>query len=146
MGDGVTAPGLGGLWSASRSGRFTPGSPGNYCIGDCLSLPVWTPRKISTPPGLNTRTSQPLARRHDDTAIPATCVKYVQYISNKSANFQRAAVHWLGSMSSVEYSSFPVRDTVSYRARRAVPAAIPLWWLHICQCLQVHTNCTVCCL
>jgi len=35
---------------------------------------------------------------------------------------------------------------VSYRARTAVSAAIPLWWLHIRQCLQVHTNCTVCCL
>jgi len=38
MGDGVTAPGLGGLWAASRSSRFTPGSPGNHCIGDWVCL------------------------------------------------------------------------------------------------------------
>jgi hypothetical protein len=52
-----------------------PGNrPGTYCIVGRLRGPKarsWRVRKISSPPGFDLRTVQPVASRYTDYAIPA---------------------------------------------------------------------------
>jgi hypothetical protein len=60
----------GGEWSASLSGRFTPGDrdPGTYCIGGWMgprsSLNAMEDTKLLPMPGIEPRSSKPVAHRY----------------------------------------------------------------------------------
>jgi hypothetical protein len=72
----LTSALVGGEWSASRHGRFTPGerAPGTHWIGGqvgpraCLNDEK---RKFLTLPGRELRPVQPVASRYTDCDIPA---------------------------------------------------------------------------
>jgi hypothetical protein len=74
----LTSALVGGEWSVSRPGRFTPGerTPGTHWIGGWVSpiasLDDVEMRKFLTLPGLNSDPSvvQPVAKRYTDCAIP----------------------------------------------------------------------------
>jgi hypothetical protein len=61
-------------WLAPRPGRFTPGRETRYPLYRRLGGPQGRSgrlRKVSPPPGFDSRTVQPVASRHSDYAIPA---------------------------------------------------------------------------
>jgi hypothetical protein len=63
-------------WSTPhRAGSGTPGT-GSWVVPG----PVWTVRKISTPPGFDSRTVQPGASRYTDWAIPVTYTFFHIYV------------------------------------------------------------------
>jgi hypothetical protein len=63
----------GGVWSASRPGRFYPREkPGTHRTGGWVGpKPVWIGAENLAPPGFDPRTFQPVASRNTDYAIPA---------------------------------------------------------------------------
>ena len=63
----------GGGWSTPRPGRFTPekGSVPVVQKAGWASGPVWTDVENHAPPGLDTRTVEPVASRYTDYAIPS---------------------------------------------------------------------------
>ena len=71
-----------GGWSTPRPGRFTPGKETRYPLYRRLGGPQgrsgWL-RKISSPPGFDPRTVQPVVSRHTDYAIPAHHYLVIQY-------------------------------------------------------------------
>jgi hypothetical protein len=78
-------------WSAPRFGRFTPGKESRYSyrrLGRPQG-PSGRIRKISPLLGSDSRTVQPVARRHTDYAIPA-------HRPNKTKNYF-AFNNWLGA-------------------------------------------------
>ena len=65
---------MGGEWLTPRPDRFTPGKETRYLFYMRLGGPQgWSERvrNISSPPGFNRRTVQPVASRYTDWAIPA---------------------------------------------------------------------------
>jgi rRNA maturation protein Nop10 len=59
----------GGGWSTPRPGRLTPGKETRYALYRRLGGPQGRSgrvRKISTPPGFDPRTVQPVASRYND--------------------------------------------------------------------------------
>ena len=71
-----------GEWYTSRPARFTPGQDNRYPLYRRLGGPQDRPgrvRKISTPPGLDLRTVQPVASRYADWAIAAHGWQYNMY-------------------------------------------------------------------
>jgi hypothetical protein len=72
----------GGGWLTRRPGRFTPGKKTQYALYRRLCEPQsWSGRmrKISSPPGFDPPTFQPVASRWTDWAIPARIGLYSCY-------------------------------------------------------------------
>ena len=81
-----------GGWLPPRPAALPPGKkPGTHCIGDWVGRSARV-RKISPPPGFDTRTIHPVACRYIDWTIPAhistiTFFKFILNIRNSAWTF-----------------------------------------------------------
>ena len=67
----------GGVWSASRPGRFYPGKDPVPIVQGArwAPEPVWIGAENLASPGFDPRTFQPVASRYTDYAIPAPVLR-----------------------------------------------------------------------
>jgi hypothetical protein len=97
-----------GWWSTPRLGRFTPR------VGDLVPTVQnsgwgrceWV-RKISPPPGFDTRTVQPVASRYTDCAIPARFSQFFKSLETRNS-FRLQDNNFNPDRANMKYTHFEV--------------------------------------